>query len=501
MFKSGLNIKAKALFADKGVFALLILFCFSFVFSAAVFSLNSVTHAASVPSPASAAPTLSAAPLPLAPAVAAAPIKTKTVTVNNSASAPYSLDLIRAYKAALKHDHAFRAALYAKKAAGDLGWEGLSVLLPHINASANVSRYDFINPPPYYLSYTARNEEVSLSQPIFSLKRFFEYSQYKTRGSIGDAKFESEKQNLIVRVAEVYLTVLASENYINDLKAQKKAVRREMKQAEKLYAAGAGTVTDVYAARANYYSVLSKIVGAENDLENSRMKFKDVVGLAADNLSPLKRVIPLSAPSPSNVKYWFNIAETHNPDLKYYKYNEDYYEASVKKAIAGHLPSVDFTAGYSATNTQEYIQTPPIKYYSVGFQLNIPIFNGGYGYAKTEESENLVQQAKQQYEKELYKNKRKVSQAFLGIKGSIVKIKMLELAVKSAEISLKGNKMGFTSGIKTMADVLGAVQELYGAKVKLLKAKYEYIMSLLNLYSSAGVLSEYDLRKINKWLK
>lgn len=479
LFKSGLNIR--------NIRALLVPFCFSFVFSAAVFSLNSAAYAynANIVSNVS----------------KNTPKARKTETVNNSAPAPYSLNLIRAYKAAVKHDHAFRAAEYGKKASGALGWEGLSVLLPHINASANVSRYDFINPPPYYFSYTARNEGVSISQPIFSLKRFFEYKQYKTRASIGNAKFESEKQNLIVRVAEVYLTVLASKNYIKDLNAQKKAVRREMQQAKKLYGAGAGTITDVYAARANYYSVLSKIIGAENDLENSRMKFKDVTGLTAKNLEPLKRVIPLSVPHPLSLKYWFNIAEKHNPDLKYYKYNEDYYKSSVKKAIAQHLPSVDFTAGYSATNTQEYIQTPPIKYYSVGFQLNIPIFNGGYAYAKTEESENMVRQAKQQYEKELYKNKRKVSQAFLGIKGNIIKIEMLELAVKSAEISLKGNKMGFTSGIKTMADVLGAVQELYGAKVRLLKAKYEYIMSLLNLYSSAGVLSSGDLRTINGWLK
>jgi TolC family type I secretion outer membrane protein len=420
---------------------------------------------------------------------------------NTSNLAPYPLNLIQAYKLAVKHDHAFKADIYGKRASDALGWEGLSVLLPHLNASGNVSRYDFIKPPPYYFSYTSRTEGVSLSQPIFSMKRFFEYSQYKTRASIGNAKFESQKQNLILTVAEVYLDVLAAQDYIKDLNSQKNAVHQELEQAKKLLSAGAGTKTDVYDARAKYYSVLSQIVGAKNGLENNYMKFKNVVGVSGKNLEPLKHNIPLSTPYPSNIKYWINIAKKHNPMLKYYKDNEGYYEDGVKKAISLHLPSVDFVAGYSATNTQEYIQTPPIKYYNVGFQINIPIFNGGYAFAKTAESENLVQRANQEYEKELHKNNRKVSQSFLGIKGDIVKIKMLKLAVKSARISLKGNKMGLTAGVKTMTDVLNAVQRLYDVRVKLLKAKYEYMISLLNLDFNAGVLSEYDLHKINKWLK
>ena len=428
-------------------------------------------------------------------------IAKKRKNKNTSNLAPYPLNLIQAYKLAVKHDHAFKADIYGKRASDALGWEGLSVLLPHLNASANVSRYDFINPPPYYFSYTSRTEGISLSQPIFSMKRFFEFSQYKARASIGNAKFESQKQNLILTVAEVYLDVLAEQDFIKDLNSKKIAVRQELEQAKKFLSAGAGTKTDVYDARAKYYSVLSQIVGAKNGLENNYMKFKNVVGVSGKNLEHLKQNIPLSIPYPSNIKYWINIAKKHNPMLKYYKDNEGYYEEGVKKAISLHLPSVDFVAGYSATNTQEYIQTPPIKYYNVGFQINIPIFNGGYAFAKTAESENLVQRANQEYEKELHKNNRKVSQSFLGIKGDIVKIKMLKLAVKSARISLKGNKMGLTAGIKTMTDVLNAVQRLYDVRVKLLKAKYEYIISLLNLDFNAGVLSLHDLSRINKWLK
>ena len=415
------------------------------------------------------------------------------------ASAP--LNLIQAYKLALKHNHGYKASLYGKKASDDLAWEGLSVLLPRINASFNYLRYDFINPPPYYLSYDARNAGVNLTQPIISFRRFFMYGQYKTRASIGNARFDSQKQKLIITVAQSYLDVLASQDFIKALKSQKKAVRRELKQAKKLYGAGAGTVTDVYAARAKYYLALSQLVGAKNDLENAYAKFKNATGVSGRNLEPLRRNIPLYAPHPLNVKYWVKVGAERNPMLEYYRYNRDYYKESERKNIAAHLPSLSFVAGYSATNTQQYIQTPPLKYYDIGFQLSIPLFNGGYGYAKTFKAANLESRAQQKYLEELNKNGRKIKQSYSGIKGSIIKIKMLGLALRAARISLKGNELGFKAGIATETDVLNAVQALYDAKVKLLKAKYEYALGILNFYFNVGVLSKYDLYKINKWLR
>jgi TolC family type I secretion outer membrane protein len=425
--------------------------------------------------------------------------------VKNKQPAPFELskplNLIKAYEFALKRNHGYKASLYGKKASDDLAWEGLSVLLPRINVSFNYSRYDFVNPPPYYLSYDARNTSVSLTQPIFNMRRFFMYGQYKARASIGNARFESQKQNLIITVARAYLDVLTGQDYVKALKSQKKAVSSELKQAQKLYGAGAGTITDVYDARAKYYSVLSQLVGAKNDLKNAYAKFKNATGASGRNLVPFKRNIPFFVPRPSNVKYWVKVGARHNPMLKYYRDNRSYYTEGERKNIAAHFPTVSFVAGYSATNTQEYIQTPPLKYYNIGFQISIPLFNGGYGYAKTFKDANLESRAQQKYLGELNKNGRKIRQSYSNIKGSIVKIKMLELALKSARISLKGNELGFKSGIATETDVLDAVQALYDAKVKLLKAKYEYALGILNFYFNVGVLSKYNLAKINGWLK
>ena len=47
------------------------------------------------------------------------------------------------------------------------------------------------------------------------------------------------------------------------------------------------------------------------------------------------------------------------------------------------------------------------------------------------------------------------------------------------------------------SDVLDATQRLYNAKSSLATARYQYILSWLNLRYTAGILTEADITSIN----
>ncbi len=424
-----------------------------------------------------------------------------TVSVFIQIKPVFSLNLIGAYKHALKYDHGYKAAFYAKKASGIYGAEGLSLFLPQISASVGVSRYDFLSPPPLYFSFTSRTEGISLTQPIIDFKRYFEYAQYGAKQAMGSDEFSAARQDFITRVAEIYLDVLAAENYLKYLKVQKKAVHEQYKQAKELFKAGSGTKTDVYEALARYYSVESDIVEAKNSLKNASAKFKGVVGLSAKGIDAFKKGADFLIPVREKLGYWIGLAEKNNPDLKYYENNSIYRGEAVKKDWSMNLPTLAFTAGYSTTNTQEVVQTPALRYYTVGFQLSVPIFDGGYSVEKSIKSENISEETNQELERERGKIIRKLTASYLRLKGYTARINMLKLAVKSAGIVLKADRLGFASGTNTMSDVLSAMQKLYDMKTKLLKAQYEYLMVFLALKSGAGVLSASDLYRINKLLE
>jgi outer membrane protein TolC len=230
---------------------------------------------------------------------------------------------------------------------------------------------------------------------------------------------------------------------------------------------------------------------------------KRIVGTEPDGLSLLEENIPLQAPEPDSREAWIEIAKKQNPVLKTYAYNIDNDKDELKKNKAQHLPTVDLLAGYTWTNTISGIvkTTGNIAYRSVGLQVSMPIFTGGYISAKVEEAQAKLEGTKKKYEDALSEDTQKLTEAFLGVKGGIAKINALLTAVRSASTSLDSNKKGLIAGLRTIVDVLNADRDLYDVKGKLLQARYDYLMNMVRLRFYAGTLSEEDVRMINQWLQ
>jgi outer membrane protein len=412
----------------------------------------------------------------------------------------FAMDLKEAYTRAKEHDPLFGSAFYEHEASRTLSKQGRSFLLPQIQASGALTRYYFNNAPVYYLDYDSQTMGISLRQPILDLRKIYEYRQYNIRETIGDVRFASAEQNLILRVAEAYFNGLAAGNLIELIDTEKKAVIEQLERAKKMFQAGVATLADVRDAEARYDSVLSQEVEAKNNLDIKLQALKRIVGIEPDGLNLLKEDIPLSIPEPASLDGWIEMAKKNNPVLKSYWYQIDYQEAELNKNKGQHFPTVDLVAGYQNTNTNNYVKTDEISYGSVGLQLTIPIFSGGYTSAKVMESQAILKQVQKEYENALSDATQKLSEAFLGIRGSIARIDALLTAVRSASASLYSNKMGLNAGIRTTVDVLNAQRELRDVSIKLLQARYDYLMNTLKLKFHAGTLAADDVVMINQWL-
>jgi TolC family type I secretion outer membrane protein len=411
-----------------------------------------------------------------------------------------AMDLMEAYTRAKEHDPLFGSSIYEHEAARTLSKQGRSFLLPQVQASGSLSRYYFDTAPIYYLDYTATALGINLRQPIFDLRKFYEYRQYNIRETIGDVRFASAEQNLILRVAEAYFNGLAAGNLIELIDTEKKAVIEQLERSKRMFRAGVATLVDVNDAEARYDSVLSQEVEAKNNRDIKLQALKRIVGIEPGGLNVLKEEIPLSVPEPASLDGWIEKAKKHNPVLKSYAYQIDHHEAELKKNKGQHWPSVDLVAGYTKTNTNNYVKTEEISYGSVGIQLTIPIFSGGYISAKVSESQAILGQSRKEYENALSDATQKLGEAFLGIRGSIARIDALLTAVRSASASLYSNKMGLNAGIRTTVDVLNAQRELRDVSAKLLQARYDYLLNILKLKFFAGTLAADDVVMINQWL-
>jgi len=416
-------------------------------------------------------------------------------------SSPYAMDLMEAHKRAKEYDPLYASAVYENQAYQTKSRQGLSYLLPQIQSSGTISRYEFDTAPEIYQNYTGTTYNIHIKQPLLNLSRFAEYRQHNLLPPMGEMKLAETLQNLGVRVTEAYLHVLAARDTLELVAEEKEAVAKQLEQAKKMFKAGAVAITEVHDAEARYHLVLSKEAEAQNNLSVKMTALQRIVGPGPFAPSRLRDSIPLNPPEPDALDRWIEMARERNPALKYFSYNIQYFEEEVKKYRAQHYPYVDLSAGYNRSNTRDYIKTNTISYGMIGMNVIIPIFSGGYVVAKTDESKARLGQAKKEYENIYLDIVQKLTEAFLGIRSSIVRVNTLTVAVKSAEVSLHSNQKGFTAGIRTIVDVLNAQRELYNAKSKLLEAKYLYIIHLIKLRAAAGILSESDLAMVNDWFQ
>ncbi|MDX1268143.1 MAG: TolC family protein, partial [Oceanisphaera sp.] len=80
-------------------------------------------------------------------------------------------------------------------------------------------------------------------------------------------------------------------------------------------------------------------------------------------------------------------------------------------------------------------------------------------------------------------------------------VRAFEQFVISAQSALDATEAGYEVGTRTIVDVLNATRQLYDAKQNLSAARYNYILSQLQLKQAAGNLTEQDLMDINNGLK
>ena len=269
-----------------------------------------------------------------------------------------AMDLMEAYTRAKKSDPLFGSSVYELEATRTLSKQGQSFLLPKIQIGGSTSRYEFDTAPSAYQDHTGYSSSINLRQPIFNLSKFYEFRQYNIREAIGDVRFVSAEQDLILRVAEAYFNGMAARQLLELIDSEKKAVSEQLEQAKRMFRAGVATITDVHDAEARYDSILSNEVEKKYNLEIKIQALKRIVGIEPDGLSFLKEDTPLRVPEPESIEGWIEIAKKHNPILKSYAYNVDNYREELRKNKGQRLPTVDLVAGYSWTNTvSEYLKS------------------------------------------------------------------------------------------------------------------------------------------------
>lgn len=406
-------------------------------------------------------------------------------------------DLLQVYQLALANDPVYTSARYSLDAGREKEIQGRAGLLPTLGLGGSYTRSDA------NLKSMANSYSLQLTQPLLRLGNWESYQQGKLSVASSEAQFAQAAQDLILRTGQAYFDVLAAQDALSFLGAQKIAISEQLASAKRNFEVGTSTITDTNEAQARYDLAIAQEIAAQNDLEVALSKLQQIIGQAPTPLAVLKPDVKLASPQPAQIDSWISRAQQDNFGVVAQQVALEIAQSEIRRNRAAHAPTVDLVASRGFTD-QNSVRTPYLNYRgysnSVGVQWNIPIFSGFATGSKVDEAIALAEKARSDLENARRTAVLNARQAYLGVANGLSQVKAYEAAQVSSQSSLDSNKLGYQVGVRINIDVLNAQQQLYSTQRDLARARYDTLINGLKLKSAAGVLQEDDLVQVNRLL-
>ena len=406
-----------------------------------------------------------------------------------------ALDLVQSYNLAKQADPIFLGATEKYQADKLVLRQADSTILPTISGSADATRSHTSSGDIDSHGYT-----LSITQPLLNFGIFAGIGQARAEVRRAEAEYTAAQQDLLLRVSQAYLGALAAQDNVTLAQAERSAISQQLEVAEGRLSAGLGTITEVHDARARFQLAEANALAAQDQLRDSLEALGELTGEDNESLKTLKTEIPTVRPQPENQEQWVDTAEKQNLTILATQAAYDASQKQVKVQRSGHYPSLSLFGRISDNESSPALTTDG-RNDSVGIQLNVPIFQGGYVSASTSQAAHLREAARQQLEASRRSTKRLTRAAYAGVISGIQRVAALKQAVVAGESALEAKQTGFEAGINTNLDVLNAQRDLYAAKRDYAQTRYTYILDLLRLKQAAGQLNEKDLEEVNGWLQ
>ncbi|HVZ46633.1 MAG TPA: TolC family outer membrane protein [Ramlibacter sp.] len=375
-------------------------------------------------------------------------------------------------------------------------------LLPTVGLSAGISRSAIdIDVPPTDREYTTQGASISASQPLYRPANLATYRQAKWQADQAAQQLKQASQDLIVRVSQAYFDVLAAQDTLAFVQAQKAAVAEQLASAKRNFEVGTSTITDTREAQARYDLVIAQEIAADNDLRVKKLALDTLVGKADAKPDPIAAPMSVPPPQPADPQAWVQQAETASPAIEQARAAVEIAGLEVEKARAGHKPTVDLTANYGWQRNLEGNSSTPFTFTpksgTVGVTFNMPLFSGFAVENRVRETLSLEDKAKSDLDATRRSVAQQVRTAYFGVVSGQSQVKALEAAEASSQSALDANRLGYQVGVRINIDVLNAQSQLYQTKRDLAQARYNVLLGHLKLRQANGTLEEGDVARLN----
>ena len=304
-----------------------------------------------------------------------------------------------------------------------------------------------------------------------------------------------------MRVSQAYFDVLAAQDSLALVRAQKTAVAEQLASAKRNFEVGTSTITDTREAQARYDLVIAQEIAAENDLQVKKIALDQLVGRPGSEPDAAGRAggaADAAAGRHERLGRAGRGRASRDP-AGAARPRRGQARSATRPRPATSPRSTRSWATTSRNNPQRHQHHAPaasrVNAASVGVVFNLPLFAGFATENRIKETLALEEQSRRSSNRRAAAWRRPRARPTSALVSGAGQVKALEAAEASSQSALDANRLGYQVGVRINIDVLNSQSQLFQTKRDLALARYNVLLGNLKLRQANGTLTADDLQR------
>ncbi|WP_051241961.1 TolC family outer membrane protein [Stappia stellulata] len=392
-----------------------------------------------------------------------------------------------AMREAYRQSPALKAERARQRATNQGVWQARSAFLPRVSGSYGVERRDYRD----HLNATdndrfEHNLEITAEQTLFQgFAGVNRLNQAHEESAAGQERLLGAEQDLLFGTGRTFLAVLRDRNNVAHRKSYLALVGEERRSAKRRVELGDASRTDVDQASARYNEAQADLEQALGQLAASDAAYQRLVGREPGKLA--WPALPADL-LPASLGAAIDIAMRGNPTVRSKVSEARASRFAARARVGDMLPRVTASASY-LNEYRDSLATRSVEDFQVGVRVNVPIFTGGSNIASVRQAKETAAQREYEVDDTRLQVRESVIAAQKQMETSRRRAEAARQAISANERAVRGLKMEYRGGERTLLDVLNGQRELVDSRTVYENARFDRAVAELFLLATLGRLS------------
>ncbi len=330
---------------------------------------------------------------------------------------------------------------------------------------------------------------LEINQNVFrGFRTVAETERARNRVAAARSGLLGAEQSILLEGVVAFANVLQDDAVLELRINNVKVIEEQLRATQDRFDVGELTRTDVAQAESRLALAISDRTAAEADVQTSRAAYRKVIGRDPVDLEApnLPTILPLSEDEAKT------LAAENNPDVVAADFTERAAQSEIDLRRGELLPTVTLAG---ELNREEDVVGSDVNDTDTALiaRVSVPLYQSGEVFSRIREAKQTASQRLSELALTKREAEQDASDAWENFRASKARIVSFESEVRAQEVAFEGVEQEAQVGSRTVLDVLDAEQELLDARVNLVIARRDLIVSGYALLSAIGRLTAQDL--------